>query len=406
MASITLRPEARDAILEGSPWVRREEIARLEGAPSLGDAVSVRDHHGDFLGSGLYAPGARIPIRIMSRDPEERLDGGAIHRRIARAIELRRERFGLPDEAEQSFRLIHGEADALPGLFVDRFGDVALLRITCPGLGRYEDDLIGAIARALPGGAIYGALRASGRERSDARGDSTLRLLRGEERDNLSFVECGARLEIPLELFEASGFSLAHRVIRRDLARLARDGELLEVGAAGSACALSALQNGARSATAIEPAPLLAASIRASAERLGVSDRLELLAQRGPSALKSLQSAGRRFDALCLLPGMPRRSRQTRESASEKASLMQLLRLGLRLLRDEGTLILGGPLGARSEGALDELLMHAARMESRQAIIFERATAGPDYPSLVGFHEAPVVEALYAIVRRRRPIHP
>ena len=405
MASITLRPEARDAILEGSPWVRREEIARLEGAPSLGDAVSVRDHHGDFLGSGLYAPGARIAVRIMSRDPEERLDRGAIHRRIARAIELRRERFGLPDEAEQSFRLIHGEADALPGLFVDRFGDVALLRITCPGIGRYEDDLIGAIARAVPGGAIYGAPRASERARADDT-PKGLRLLRGEERDTLSFIEGGARLEIPLELFEASGFSLAHRIIRRDLAELARDRELLEIGAAGSACALSALQKGARSATAIEPAPLLAASVRASAERIGVSDRLELLAQRGPSALRSLQSAGRRFDALCLLPAMPRRSRQTRESASEKASLMQLLRLGLRLLRDEGTLILGGPLGARSEGALDELLMHAARMESRQAIIFERATAGPDYPSLVGFHEAPVVEALYAIVRRRRPIHP
>lgn len=429
VASITLRPEARDAILEGSPWVRQEEIARLEGAPALGDPIWVRDHHGDILGSGLYAPGARIPLRIMSRDPEERLDQGAIHRRIDRALALRASRFGLPREDEEALRLIHGEADELPGFFVDRFGEVAILRIVCPAMLRYKEILIGAIARTMPRGSLYGgaalgpahaSTQRSGARSNEATGGERFTLLRGEPRTKLSFIEGGARLELPLELLEASGFSLAHRPLRAEVAAASRDGTLLEIGAAGSLASLSALQRGARAAVAIEEAPLLAASIRAAAERASVGEALELIAQRTPRALKELHAEGRRFDSISLIPGSGRTQRSGRGTEAHPSNLASTLRLALRLLRDEGTLILGFPLGRASrlvsgaasenerggskpEPSLDELLMHAARMESRQALIVKRATAGPDFPSLIGFKEAPSVEALVAIIRRRRP---
>src|SRR5690606_23749441 len=193
-----------------------------------------------------------------------------------------------------------------------------------------------------------------------------LTLLRGEARSLLSFSENGARIEIPLELFEVSGFSLAYRLIRHEVAEVCRGRELLEIGGAGSLCSLVALQAGASGATAIEPEPLLAASLRSRAERIGVGDRFELIAQRGPSALRALHASGRRFDCLCLLPNRALFGKtQGGATDFEPAKLGTLLRLGLRSLRDEGTLIFGGPPGhapsSLRDPSLEELLAHATR---------------------------------------------
>ena len=146
MATVVLRSGRVKPIFLGHPWVFAQAIAKVEGAPAAGDSVAVRDPKGNFLGRGFYSPKSAIAVRILTRHEDETLDALAIAQRIEAAAALRGA-LGLPDEATTGYRLINAEGDRLPGLIVDRFGDVAVMQIGTAGMRRHRDAIAAELVR-------------------------------------------------------------------------------------------------------------------------------------------------------------------------------------------------------------------------------------------------------------------
>ncbi len=148
----------------GHPWVFAQAVERIEGGVRAGDEVVVRDARGNPLGRGLYSPGSAIPVRLYTRDPNRAIDEGLLAERISKAIQRRRA-LGLPDERTTGFRLIHAEGDDLPGLVVDKLGDVLSLQFGTVGLKQRENIVLSLLERALSAGPARTSRVASRSER-------------------------------------------------------------------------------------------------------------------------------------------------------------------------------------------------------------------------------------------------
>ena len=135
MAKITLRKTRETRVRGGHPWIYASEIERVEGEFENGDIVDVADFRGKFIGRGFYNPQSQISLRILTRN-DEPCDRDFFRRRIQDAWDYRN---ALCDPG--SCRLIYSESDFMPGLVVDKFGDVLVMQSLSLGIDRIKDML-------------------------------------------------------------------------------------------------------------------------------------------------------------------------------------------------------------------------------------------------------------------------
>jgi len=113
----------------GHPWVYAQAIDRVEGGATRGDEVRVVDPRGNFLGRGFYSPGSAIPVRLLVRDEDTPIDSALFRTKFERALAARIQ-LGLGTSPDTTgYRVVHAEGDGVPGLVVDRFGDVLVVQI-------------------------------------------------------------------------------------------------------------------------------------------------------------------------------------------------------------------------------------------------------------------------------------
>ena len=132
---IILKAGREKSLLRRHPWVFSGAIARTEGSGSAGDTVRIIAEDGRFVALAAWNPSANISARVWDWNQDTAIDASFFRNRLERAIRMRRELFARgPDEGE---RLVHAESDGLPGLIVDRYGDVIVLQITSAGCNRW-----------------------------------------------------------------------------------------------------------------------------------------------------------------------------------------------------------------------------------------------------------------------------
>src|SRR5262245_37962318 len=150
-ARIYLKRGRASPLWHGHPWVYSGAVEREEGAYQPGDVVEVCDHQGRAIGRGFANPRSQVRVRMLTRPPHgaEPVDEALVRRRITEAARLRR-RLGLPAADTDAYRLVNAEGDALPGLVVDRYGDVLAVQFTALGMKRLEETVYDALA-AEPG---------------------------------------------------------------------------------------------------------------------------------------------------------------------------------------------------------------------------------------------------------------
>ena len=167
MKSIRLREGKERSVLRRHPWVFEGSVAKGRADP--GETVRVEAHDGRFLAWGAYSPSSSIRVRAWSFDEAERIDAAFFERRIARAVALRQR---LPIDSD-GVRLVHGEADGLPGLIVDRYADTLSAQFLAAGTERWKEEIAGLLLAATGSSRLY--------ERSDSgvRGLEGLEPVRG-----------------------------------------------------------------------------------------------------------------------------------------------------------------------------------------------------------------------------------
>jgi 23S rRNA (cytosine1962-C5)-methyltransferase len=385
--------EGRDrSLLRRHPWVFEGSIAK--GGGDLGETVRVEAADGRFLAWGAYSPHSAIRVRAWSFDEAERIDAGLFARRIAAAV-ASRAAMGI---ASDGLRLVHGEADGLPGLVVDRYGDTLVAQFGAAGVERWH----GAIADAL--------LAATGCARLYERSDASVRKLeglpercgwlRGEGATELTIREHGWRLTLDVAQGHKTGFYLDQRDNRARFAELVgRFGvkTVLNCYCYTGGFTVAALAGGAGQVTSVDSSgPALArvqAHVQLNGHDAAKSEPVEADVNR---FLRDGLAAGRRWDAIVLDP--PKFAPTAAHADRAARAYKDINRLALQLLNPGGLLLTFSCSGGIGPELFHKIVAGAAVDAGVDGAILHRLEAAPDHAGTLFFPEGEYLKGL--VVRR------
>lgn len=391
VGSVTLKPGHVQPIWAGHPWVFAQAVERIEGGVIAGDEVVVKDSRGNALGRGLYTPGSAITVRIFTRDPERPIDEKLLEERILAAIQ-RRQRLALPSLETTGFRLVHAEGDDLPGLIVDRLGDVLSVQLGAIGLKRRQAAIFEILERTLSPIAIVDRTpaRTAAREGFSVQGG----VVRGDERINaFEFVERGLSFRIPLGLGQKTGFYFDQRPLRARVEELAQGRRVLDVHTYVGSIALSAVRGGAIEVEAVDSSAVALEVAAECAADNRMSDRIRF--EHG-DALELLERAGRRGGRDLVICDPPKLAPTRAARQRGLVAMRKLGAAGSRATTPGGLLVLCSCSASLGLGDLTRALALGARDVAARATVLERLFQGPDHPTPAAFPEGLYLSTLIA----------
>jgi 23S rRNA (cytosine1962-C5)-methyltransferase len=387
MPTVRLKPGHVQPVWAGHPWVYAQAIERVEDPVGAGDEVGVLDPRGNLLGRGFYSPGSAIPVRLVVRDAETPLDASLFRERVERALALR-VALGIAQDPMAGYRLVHAEGDGLPGLIVDRYGDVLAVQFGTIGMKQREAMVYEALRQAVGPRAI---IDRTSLQTAKAEGiEAATGVVEGEIHE-LDFTERGLRFRIPLDLGQKTGFYFDQRPLRARIEELAAGKRVLDAYSFVGAFAMAAARGGARDIVAVDgSAPAIAVGAECAALN-GVADRIRFVKA---DARRVLAEARGEFDLVVADPPRLAPSRATREPAL--VAYTKLAENGCRATRDGGLFILCSCSATVDLAALTRALATGAARANVQAVVLERFFQGPDHPVPAAFREGLYLKSLVA----------
>jgi len=395
MFALHLRRGDLSRLSRGHPWVFANEIARIDGEPQAGDAVEVRDARGTSLGWGFYSPASRIAVRRLALRPDPRSFEQLIRDRLRTALELRRRTCA----GTTCHRAVSSEADRLPGLVVDAYGDRVVIQTLTAGMDRRKDALLVALDEALAPRVIV--------ERNDApvralEGLTPVRaVLRGSEEDvRFEVALDGVCFAVDLWSGHKGGLYLDQRENQRRVACHARGARVLDAFCYQAGFALHCAAAGAASVLAVEISDPAARVAQANVARNGMAGVVSVSAANAFDLLRS-EDAGRGgpppYDLVILDPPSFTRSRATVDAAARGYKEIHLR--ACRLLGPGGLLATFCCSHHVGRDAFERIVVDAAadaRRTLRRAEVYGQP---PDHPVLPAIPETEYLKGfLFEIV--------
>ena len=387
----TVTPKAEAAILRGHPWVYDAEILKIEGQTENGGLVDVVSKKGRYLGTGFLSELSKIRIRLISRNANDRFDESFWERKLRWAWDYRK---SVMDEADlDACRVIFGEADAFPGLTVDKFHDLLSVQIMSMGMERIRDLLIPTLVRILreDGQTIRGVFLRNDvalREKEGLEQFKGWYALLGEEVPSSRGTECsenGIKYLVDVENGQKTGFFLDQKYNRRAVARLARGKTVLDCFTHTGSFALNAAMGGAAHVTAVDVSESAVEMARANAERNGLSDVMECVAANVFDLLPQLAKQPRKYDFIILDPPAFTKSRKT--VANAITGYKEINYRAMQLLPRGGYLATCSCSHFATEDKFIAMLHDAARDAGVHLRQIEARQQGCDHPILWGVEE-------------------
>ncbi len=390
MKLLILKPGREKSLLRRHPWIFSGAVARVQGDPGPGDTVAVRAGGGEFLAWAAYSPASQIRARVWSWDESEIIDGDLLRARLRRALAARERLLSLGDS--DAMRLVHGESDALPGVVVDRYGDVAVLQLLTAGAERWRSELAEAVRELSGCACVY--------ERSDAdvRGLEGLPVRSGVLHGALPAVgvhmrEHGLSYGVDVAAGHKTGFYLDQRDNRKQVGALAHGREVLNCFCYSGGFTLNALAGGAQSVLSVDSSAEALTLARANLQRNDLdAARAEWQDADVFKHLRTLRDQGRSFDLIVLDPPKFAPTAAFVEKAARGYKDINLL--ALKLLRPGGLLASFSCSGGVSADLFQKILAGAALDAGVDASIVGRFAAAADHPVLLSFPEGDYLKGL------------
>lgn len=374
----------------GHLWVFSNEVdTRLTPLTNFaaGDAVEITDSRGKVIGSAYINPNTLICARLISRRAQQILDRPLLMARLKRALALRTRLFEKP-----YYRLVYGEGDALPGLIVDRYGDVLVAQLTTAGMERVKNDVVHALVELLQPKALL------------LRNDSPMRALEGLELttepvhgnvpERVTLEENGARFEAPLLTGQKTGWFYDHRLNRARLQHYVRGKRVLDVFSYLGAFGIQAAVSGAREVLCVDSSEQALEFVKRNAALNGVMERVATRHSDAFEALKSLHAQGERYDIVILDP--PAFIKRKKDMAAGTAAYQRLNQLAMQLLPDDGLLLSASCSFHLARAELRDILRKSAEGHGYQLQILEQGHQGPDHPVHPAIPETDYLKAFLA----------
>ena len=390
MNILTLRNGREKAVLRHHPWIFSGAIQTLSGQPAPGETIAIHDAEGHFLAQAAFSPESQIRARIWNWDAETPIDRAFFNLKLQNAIQLREK--WIDRRHTNAYRLIHAESDGLPGLIVDRYGDVLVMQVLSAGVEAWREDILDLLEDLLSPQAIY--------ERSDV----AVRTLEGlPERTGLLrgtlppqpmvIMENDLSYQVDLVTGQKTGFYLDQRDNRQMCREIVQGKSVLNCFAYTGGFTLSALAGGAESVLSIDSSAEALEAARQNVALNGLpEDRCEWIVGDAFHELRAQRDRAAQFDLVILDP--PKFAPTAAQANKAARGYKDINLLGFKLLKPGGTLMTYSCSGGIDAGFFQKIVADAALDAGVDAKILYHLGQAPDHPTDLAFPEGTYLKGL------------
>ncbi len=367
-----------DRVANGHPWVFGNELnEKREGDPQPGDIVDLFSSNGSFVGRGYYNPASQIQIRLLTRDRAEAIDAAFFRRRIATAWAYRQQ-LGY----RQNCRLIFGEADGLPALIIDKFGDYFSVQTLALGMDRWKPEIVAALQDIFSPAGIF------------ERNDVPVRELEGlkQQKGFLSapfdttivIEENGLRFNVDLENGQKTGYFLDQQDNRRAIQNMVQGADVLGAFTYTGTFEIHAGHYGAKSVLGLDISADAVAQANKNAALNGLEDKVRFETANAFDALKkwSKEEGGMRYDVVMLDPPAFTKSRASIAKAITGYKEINLR--GMKLIKPGGFLVTSSCTHLVGPQEFQKAIAAAAKDAKRTLRQVDWQTQSADHPIVWG----------------------
>jgi 23S rRNA (cytosine1962-C5)-methyltransferase len=387
-ARLVLNPGRDKSLRHRHPWIFSGAIARVEGTPASGDAVSVVAHDGAFLAWAAYCAESQIRARAWSFEAGDNIDEGFLREKLAASIARRKRLMGEGD----AMRLVHGESDGLPGLVADRYGETIVVQLLSAGAERWRSLWPQALADLTGAKNVY--------ERSDVEVRTLEGLaprtgpLLGEAPARARIIEDGIAYDVDVAKGQKTGFYLDQRDNRALAAALADDAEALNCFCYTGGFTLSALRGGAKRVTSLDTSE---EALELARHNVGLNSfeasRAEWLAADVFAQLRKYRDQGRKFDLIVLDP--PKFAPTEKHVPNAARAYKDINLWAMKLLAPGGHLLTFSCSSAVSPELFQKIVAGAAADARADVQIRRHLGAALDHPVSIHFPEGEYLKGLW-----------
>lgn len=374
MLDLFLRKGADHRLRGGHLWVYSNEVDTARSPLqqfSAGDLVVVRNVNGKLLGSAYMDPNALICARLYAAGEQRDMDVQFFSERLSAALDARQAAFDKP-----FYRLVYGDSDSLPGLIIDRFGDILVMQLNNSGLERYLEPLLQALLAVInPRGIL---LRGDSRSRRDQGLSTDSEVVHGEVPQQVPLEENAVHFLAPVFEGQKTGWFYDHRMSRARLAAWVKDKTVLDVYSYIGGWGVQAAVFGSTNVCCLDSSAQALEGVKANALLNGVQDRISTLRGSAPEQMESLYAQGRRFDVVILDP--PAFIQRRKDVKKGIAAYRRINELALQLVNPGGLLVSASCSMHLPRADLISCVQQAAMRIGCEVRIVEQGGQGPDHP--------------------------
>lgn len=389
MKDLFLRQGADRRLRGGHLWVYSNEVDSARsplGGFAVGDLVVVRNANDRVLGSAYMEPNALICARVYAPGEQCAMDAQLFSVRLTTALALRQAAFDKP-----FYRLVYGDSDTLPGLIVDRFGDILVMQLNNSSLERYRQPLLEAlIATLAPRGIL---LRADSRSRREQGLSTDCEVIHGEVPQQVALQENGVNFRAPVYDGQKTGWFYDHRMSRARLAAWVNGKSVLDVYSYVGGWGIQAAAFGATAVCCVDSSALALEGVEMNARLNQLENRVTTRRGSGPELMAAMHVEGSLFDVVVLDP--PAFIQRKKDLKKGIAAYRRINELGLQLLPPGGLLVSASCSMHLSRADLISTVQQAAVRAGCQIRVVEQGAQGPDHPIHPAIPETEYLKAVF-----------
>lgn len=388
LPSLRLKANAERRLRAGHLWVYSNEIdvaATPLTAFQAGEQAVLEAAGGKPIGIVALSPHNLICARLISRDTKHVLDKSLLVHRLKVALSLRERLFDKP-----FYRLVYGDSDLLPGLVVDRFGDVIVAQLASATMERHKDDVLAALLQVLKPAAVLWKNDSSAREAEGL--PRYVESAYGDVPEWAALEENGVKFEAPIVEGQKTGWFYDHRMNRARLAPYVQGKRVLDLFSYIGGWGVQAAVFGASEVMCVDASGFALDGVERNAALNGVAEKMVCVEGDVFEALKELKAADERFDVIVADP--PAFIKRKKDVKNGEAAYRRLNEQAMRLLNKDGILISASCSMHLVEENLQEILLSSARHLYRHIQLIERGAQGPDHPVHLAIPETRYIKSL------------
>jgi 23S rRNA (cytosine1962-C5)-methyltransferase len=371
LPELRLKPREERRLRAGHLWIYSNEVDVAQTALTAfepGALCRVVDARGKAMGIATVNGRALLCGRVLTSNASATIDAEWFTTRIRSALALRERLYAKP-----FYRLVYGESDGLPGLVVDRYGEVCVVQMATAGMDRLKLEIVEGLQRAL---APAGILLRNDVGMREAEGLPSYVEAIGDVPDTVTIEEAGVRFEIPVKTGQKTGWFYDQAHNRDALVRYAKGRSVLDVFSYLGGWSLRALAAGAASAVAVDSSASALEGAARNAELNRV--KLDTLQGKAIDVLRELRTQQKRFDVVVVDP--PALIKRKKDLEAGSAHYGALNKTAIELLAPEGILISCSCSHHLDAESLQRILLRESRAAGRRLQILEQGGQGPDHP--------------------------